>query len=131
MSKLLELYRCPATGDIVKVTSPGSGPAGSLCPGSGCEWQFLSEQTEPEGIGAEHVPVIERIKDGIKVRIGTRPHPMIPDHYIEWVEVRKGPYLYIQKLEPFGPPEATFPIRDTGVKVRILCNLHDLWTNKK
>ncbi len=133
MSRLLELYKCPSTGDVVKVSHSGNSPEDTICTGeTTCEWQHLPEKMREEGLTEKHVPVIEKADQGIRVKIGSTPHPMIPEHHIEWVEVRKGPYLFIQKLDPTGPPEATFPwIDDTNVKARIYCNIHQLWTNKQ
>ncbi len=38
--------------------------------------------------------------------------------------------ISIKWLPPSEKPEAEFPISDTGVKARELCNVHGLWTNK-
>jgi superoxide reductase len=41
-----------------------------------------------EDVGKEkHVPVIEKMRSGIKVKVGSMPHPMEANHYIEWIEV--------------------------------------------
>jgi superoxide reductase len=105
MSQMMELYKCPSTGDVVEVTHAGESAEGTICTGeeSACPWRRLPEKIEEKGLQEKHVPVIERSGEGIKVKIGSIPHPMLPEHHIEWVEVRQGLY----------------------------CNIHELWTNKK
>jgi superoxide reductase len=48
--------------------------------------QLLEEKVVDVG-KEKHVPVIE-VSDGtVKVKVGTVPHPMDEDHYIEWIEL--------------------------------------------
>jgi len=42
----------------------------------------LKEKTEDVG-KEKHVPVIEKTKSGIKVKVGSIPHPMEEKHYME------------------------------------------------
>jgi superoxide reductase len=90
---------------------------------------LMQEKTADQG-REKHVPVIERTAKGIIAKVGSVPHPMEEKHYIEWIEVRSGDSASIKWLRPGEKPEAEFPIGDTGVKVRELCNVHGLWTNK-
>jgi len=36
----------------------------------------------------KHVPVIEKKADHILVKVGSVPHPMEEDHWIQWIELR-------------------------------------------
>ena len=44
--------------------------------------QLLEEKIEEQGM-EKHLPVIEKINDRVKVRIGSTSHPMETNHYIE------------------------------------------------
>mgnify|MGYP001571785561 CR=1 FL=1 len=88
---------------------------------SGSHYQAQKENTV-EASKEKHVPVIE----GKKVKIGSIPHPMIEEHYIEWIEAT-GFNNEIAKvfLKPNQKPEAEFSFK---VKfAREYCNLHGLW----
>ncbi|MBU4284514.1 MAG: desulfoferrodoxin, partial [Nanoarchaeota archaeon] len=79
----------------------------------------------------KHVPLIEKIDSGIKVKVGLVPHPMEENHYIELIQLIKDKDIVIGKrLRPGDRPEAEFCLADAeGLKARILCNVHGLWVN--
>ena len=65
----------------------------------------------------------------ITVIVGTAPHPMIENHYIQWIvlETEQG---YQQKtLKPGDKPEVVFSVcgDDKPVAAYAYCNLHGLW----
>jgi superoxide reductase len=73
------------------------------------------------------VPVMEKVNGGLKVKVGSVPHPMEEKHYIEWIEVIADGKDYRQFLQPGGTPEAEFNIEAADLTVREYCNLHGLW----
>jgi superoxide reductase len=75
----------------------------------------------------KHVPVVEKTATGVKVKVGSVPHPMEEKHYIEWIEVIADGRAYRQFLKPGDVPEATFNIEAGQVTAREYCNLHGLW----
>jgi superoxide reductase len=75
----------------------------------------------------KHVPVVEEVAEGVKVSVGSVPHPMEEKHYIEWVEVVVDGKAYREFLKPGDTPEAVFNIKGKGVTAREYCNLHGLW----
>jgi superoxide reductase len=75
----------------------------------------------------KHVPVVENVSGGIKVKVGDVPHPMEEKHYIEWVEIIADGKAYRQFLNPGETPEATFDVQADQVTAREYCNLHGLW----
>ena len=77
----------------------------------------------------KHVPVIERTANGIKVIIGSTPHPMLDEHYITMIQVETENKLYRQYLKPGDKPEAFFPISGEKIKAIEHCNIHGLWSN--
>jgi len=75
----------------------------------------------------KHVPVVEKIAGGFKVKVGSVPHPMEEKHYIEWIELIADGKAYRQFLQPGQAPEATFEIKADKVVAREYCNLHGMW----
>lgn len=88
--------------------------------------QLLEEKLSDE-VKEKHVPVIEKTENGIKVKVGSVPHPMEENHYIEWIEVMTANNVYRKFLKPGESPEAEFEIKDESIIARIYCNLHGLW----
>jgi superoxide reductase len=78
----------------------------------------------------KHVPVIEKIDGGFKVKVGSVPHPMEEKHYIEWIELLADGKAYRQFLTAGKPAEATFHVEATSVTAREYCNVHGLWEGK-
>lgn len=122
MADQLQIYKCSACGNIVEVIRGGAGQL--LC--CGRRMENLVAKSSDQG-REKHVPVIEKANGGIRVRIGSVPHPMEDDHFIEWVEVLVDGKSYRQFLSPGQAPEAVFAVEGTSVAVREHCNNHGLW----
>jgi superoxide reductase len=75
----------------------------------------------------KHVPVVEKVAGGFKVKVGSVAHPMEEKHYIEWIEVIADGKVYRQFLKPGAAPEAVFNIEAAEITAREYCNLHGLW----
>jgi len=75
----------------------------------------------------KHVPVLEHTQEGIKVKVGSVPHPMEEKHFIEWVELIVGDKAYRQFLKPGESPEAFFQVKAPQATAREYCNLHGVW----
>lgn len=88
--------------------------------------QLLEAKTEDEG-REKHVPVIEKTDSGVKVKVGSVPHPMEDSHYIEWIELLADGRSYKRFLKPGEAPEAEFEISAEKVTAREYCNVHGLW----
>lgn len=91
--------------------------------------ELLDNKTEDVGY-EKHVPVIEKTDTGIKIKVGSVPHPMEEKHYIEWIEAVWDSRTYIKFLNPGDEPEAEFEIPTMEVLAREHCNLHGLWKSK-
>ena len=122
MAEKLQIYKCNVCGNIVEVLHGGAGEL--VCCGQPME--NLTEKTADAGM-EKHVPVIEKVEGGIKVKIGSVPHPMEAKHYIEWIEVIADGKAYRQFLNPGQPPEAVFNVKAASVTAREYCNVHGLW----
>jgi len=89
--------------------------------------QLIEVKVQDEG-QEKHVPVIEKTENGIKVKVGSIPHPMEEAHYIEWIQVICDKGSCRKYLKPGQPAEVEFKTACTeNVIVREYCNLHGLW----
>ncbi len=122
MTKLNQIYKCKICGNIVEVNHAGGGQL--VCCGQSME---LQEENTVDASHEKHVPVIEETADGIKVKVGSVPHPMEAAHFIEWIEVMAGGRIFKKFLKPGEEPEAEFPLKGEGIVARAYCNLHGLW----
>jgi superoxide reductase len=122
MAAKLEVYKCEHCGNIVEMIHAGDGEL--VCCGSP---MMLLKENSVDAAKEKHVPVIEKIADGYKVKVGSVPHPMEEKHYIEWIELVADGKAYRQFLNPGDVPEATFCVTASKVTAREYCNLHGLW----
>ena len=124
MAEQLSIYKCSKCGNIVQVLH-GEEPAVMCC---GQELDRLVENTVDAAL-EKHVPVLEKIEGGYLVKVGSVPHPMGNDHWIEWIELVSCDGNYVQRimLTPTSQPEATFKTDSDKVVARAYCNLHGLW----
>jgi len=122
MAKKLEVYKCMTCGNIVEVLHGGGGEL--VCCGEAMK--NLVPKTAEEG-KEKHVPVIEKIAAGFKVKVGSIPHPMEEKHYIEWIEILADGKAYRQFLSAGDAPEAIFNLEANSVGAREYCNVHGLW----
>lgn len=122
MAEKLEVYKCIICGNIVEVLHGGAGEL--VC----CDqpMEKLVAKTADEG-KEKHVPVIENIDGGVKVKVGSVAHPMEADHHIEWIEILADGKAYRQFLNPGDAPEAEFAVRADKISAREHCNKHGMW----
>ena len=121
MTKRLEVYKCDVCGNIVEVLHEGQGEL--VCCG---QVMKLFKENTTDAAKEKHVPVIEKIPGGVKVKIGEVAHPMIDSHYIEWIEIVADKKAYRQFLNPGDAPEAIFMVEASDISAREYCNLHGL-----
>jgi superoxide reductase len=125
MAKKMEVYKCGVCGNIVEVLHGGEGEL--VCCGQ--PMKLLTENTV-DAAKEKHVPVIEKVPGGVKVKVGSVAHPMEAKHYIEWIEIIADGTVYRKFLNPGDQPEATFQITAAKIQAREFCNLHGLWSVK-
>jgi superoxide reductase len=122
MTQEKQIYKCNICGNIVEVLHSGVGQL--VCCGQPME--LLTEKTEDVGM-EKHLPVIEKTERGVRVKIGSIPHPMEEKHYIEWIEIIAEGTSYRKFLRPGDKPEAEFEIQAENIEAREYCNIHGLW----
>lgn len=117
------VFKCGKCGNIVEMLHHGGGTL--VCCGE--PMSALVEQTADSSV-EKHVPIIERVDGGYTVRVGSVPHPMLENHFIEWIELVADGRSCRRHLAPGLAPEAFFPGPvATGLSAREYCNIHSLW----
>ena len=122
MTEKLQIYKCEICGNIVEVLHEGKGEL--VCCGQPMK---LYRENTTDAAQEKHVPVIEKTESGFKVKIGSVAHPMIEEHYIEWIEAIVDGEAYRQFLKPGDAPEDEFCIKSDNIIAREYCNIHGLW----
>ncbi len=120
----MKFYRCEHCGQIVAVVKATGVPV--MCCG-----QAMKELVPGETDGAleKHVPVYEVENGKVKVTVGSVEHPMLEEHYIEWVALETKMGNQRKTLKPGDKPSVCFSICDGDEVVAVYeyCNLHGLW----
>lgn len=121
MKKELSFYRCKHCGNIITFVKASGVPV--VCCGEPMG-ELVANTTD--AVVEKHVPDITKEDGSIFVRIGSVAHPMLPEHYIEWIACVSGDKVEFKYLEPGVEPEAVFSGVEEGT-VYEYCNLHGLW----
>ncbi len=122
MTQLKQIYKCKVCGNIVEVLHTGIGQL--VCCGQPME--LMAEKNKEEGL-EKHVPIIEKTATGVKVKVGSVPHPMEPAHFIEWIEISFNGKVDRKFLKPGDAPETEFNVQASDMQARAYCNVHGLW----
>lgn len=114
-------YRCEKCGNMVALIKSGGGTLA-------CCGQPMTKLTANSTDAAQekHVPVMKKEDGKIKVAVGSTLHPMLPEHYIEWIALVAGEKVTFKFLKPGEEPKAEFCEVASGT-VYEYCNLHGLW----
>ena len=122
MAKRYDVYKCELCGNIVEVLFGSDGTL--VC----CDQPMtLMNENTVDAAKEKHVPVIEKIDGGVKVKVGDVAHPMEEKHYIQWIEIIADDKIYRRYLKPGDAPEAEFKITADNIVAREYCNLHGHW----
>lgn len=117
-----QVYECEKCGKMVVVVR-GGGPHPHCC---GQQMTPLKENTKDAAV-EKHVPVVESVDGGFRVKVGEVAHPMTDDHWIEWIELLGEKSSSIRFLDPGEEPEVVFESSAPTATARAFCNLHGLW----
>ncbi|MDR2822495.1 MAG: hypothetical protein LBV58_02965 [Acholeplasmatales bacterium] len=77
----------------------------------------------------KHVPVITKNGNVVTVKVGEIAHPMLNEHYIEWIYLVTNKSVRRVNLKPGDLPSADFSLLEDEYPVEAYeyCNLHSLW----
>ena len=120
--KELKFYRCNTCGNLIVKLVDGEVP--TFCCGKKME-ELTANTTD--GAKEKHVPVVSVEGNEVVVRVGSVDHPMIKEHYIQFVVVETENGFQVVDLQPNQEPEARFAVNEKVVAVYEYCNLHGLW----
>ena len=120
----LKFYYCKYCGKIIEIVRDAGTP--TICCG-----EAMSEliPSQSDGSLEKHVPVIKVKGNHVSVTVGTAEHPMVAEHYIEWILLQTDMGIQKKWLKPGDIPKADF-MMVAGEKVQAAyeyCNVHKLW----
>lgn len=118
----LKIYRCRKCGKVA-VMLHASGCATMCC---GEEMELLRPNTVDAAV-EKHVPVVVRENNTVTVSVGSTPHPMVPEHYIEFIILQSAKGFRVAYLKPGDEPSVDFLDDEPAAAVYAYCNLHGLW----
>ena len=119
-----KFYICEHCGNLVTKVKDAGVPV--MCCGQKMK-ELIPGTTE--AATEKHIPVYSVEGNLVKVQVGSVAHPMLPEHYIEWVFLQTAQGTQCKKLHPGEAPQASFALceGDTVEAVYAYCNLHGLW----
>lgn len=123
----MKFVKCKHCGNIVEYVKDAGVKV--ICCGE------LMEELIPNTTDAaveKHVPVVSKKCNTVTVTISSVEHPMIAEHYIEWVVLETSLGVQRKSLMPNSKPEVVFNLQkgEEVVRAYAYCNLHGLWSNK-
>lgn len=119
-----KFFICEHCGKIIAVVKESGVPV--MCCGQKMK-EIIPGSTD--AAIEKHVPVYTVENNIVKVKIGEVEHPMLSEHYIEWVSVQTKQGNQRKLLVPGAAPEVCFALceGDEIEAVYAYCNLHGLW----
>ena len=128
MTERLDFYKCNLCGNLVEIVLSGVGEL--VCCGKPME--YLEAKTEDSEYAEKHVPVFTNTdEDGVEIRVGSQLHPMLEEHYIQFIETVSDDKKKVcrQYFTPQDTPIMVLKEKMGIQKAREFCNIHGLWEN--
>ena len=118
-----KFYICRHCGNLVHMIHDAGVPM--MCCGQKMD-ELLPNTVEASG--EKHLPAVT-VEDGaVHVNLGSINHPMIPEHYIEWIYVQTENSGHLKIRKPGDDPSAAVCLGyEKPLAVYAYCNLHGLW----
>ena len=119
----IRFYKCMHCGNIIGVIHNAGVPM--MCCGE--KMQELIPGTVDAAV-EKHVPVVTVEGNIVTVKVGEVEHPMVDEHFIQWVYLQTDRGGQRKCLKPGQKPEVRFALMDeVPVAAFEYCNLHGLW----
>ena len=85
-----------------------------------------------DGALEKHVPAVTIEGNTVKVQIGEVIHPMLAEHYIQFIALETKNGYQIKNIKAGDEPKAEFILADgdEAMAVYEYCNLHGLWVKE-
>ena len=123
MERNQKFFRCMKCGNVVGLVVDADG---KMCC---CNDDMV--EIVPNTVDAaveKHIPVVNIVGNEVQVNIGEVEHPMLSEHYIEWIYLETERGGQRKTLNPGEKPFAKFLFEDDKViAVFAYCNIHGLW----
>ena len=118
-----KFYLCRHYGNLVHLLHASGVPM--ICCGEKME-ELIPNTVEASG--EKHLPVVQFANGILHVNVGAVDHPMLPEHYIQWIYVQTENGGQLHQFAPGDAPHASFCLgEEKPSAVYAYCNLHGLW----
>lgn len=120
----MKFYVCAHCGNIITFVKDSGVPV--VCCGE--KMQEIIPGTVDAAV-EKHLPVVSVEGSQVTVQVGSVEHPMLPEHFIEWIVLETSTGSQMKALTPGEKPQAVFALADgeKAVAAYAYCNLHGLW----
>ena len=108
----MKFYRCKKCGKIVAIVN--ETPVPTMCCGE------AMEELIPCSVDAaleKHVPVCKVENGKVTVCVGSVEHPMLDEHYIQWIAIKTKNGNQRVILKPGDAPKAEFAILEGDAEI--------------
>ncbi|MBR2478799.1 MAG: desulfoferrodoxin [Clostridia bacterium] len=118
-----KFYICRHCGNLVELVNNSGVPV--VCCGQKME-ALIPNTTD--AAGEKHLPVVTVEGDLVKISVGSVNHPMLAEHFIEWVYLETDRGGHRISLKPDEAPYAEICLKnEKPIAAYAYCNLHGLW----
>ncbi|MBQ9333465.1 MAG: desulfoferrodoxin Dfx [Lachnospiraceae bacterium] len=123
----MKFYKCETCGNIITKLNDSGVPV--VCCGK------PMTELVPGAVDAafeKHVPAVTVDGAKVSVQVGEVEHPMLDEHYIQFIVLETAQGFQKKTLKPGEKPVAEFTVADgdKAVAVYEYCNLHGLWVKE-
>ncbi len=120
-----KFYICRHCGNLIKIVKNAGVPV--MCCGEKMH-ELIPNTTE--AAGEKHLPVVTLDGNKITVNVGAVNHPMLEEHFIEWIYVETENGGIHRELTPGSDPIVGIVLDEKPSAVYAYCNLHGLWATE-
>ena len=119
-----KIFRCNHCGNIITHLTNSGVPV--VCCG---EKMVELVPNTTDAATEKHVPDVKVDGKKVIVTVGSVEHPMVEEHFIEWILVKTKEGVQVKWLKAGQKPTHEFVLSegDELVAVYEYCNLHGLW----
>ncbi len=118
-------YRCNGCGNFVTFLGEKTACTPKCC---GEPMTELVPNTT-DAAQEKHVPVVQVEGNTVTVCVGSAAHPMLEEHFIQFVVLETSNGFQKRELAPGQEPKAVFALAEgeKAIAAYEYCNLHGLW----
>ena len=123
----VKFYKCMHCGNIAVMVFDAGVPL--VC----CGEKMVELVADSQDAALEkHVPAVEVEGNKVIVNVGSVDHPMLEEHWIQFICLVTDKGYQTHPLAPGDAPHAEFVVAEgeTPLKVYEHCNLHGLWVTE-